>query len=88
MLYSCKGDILKTKKVLISIPEQPATRMRATMPSRTRSQAVAKLIEQEVERREHHLLECAQKVEADQQLNQEMKEWDVTLLDGLEDETW
>ena len=76
------------EKVLISIPEQLATRMRATMPSRTRSKAIAKLIEQEVEQREHKLLECAQKVEEDQQLNQEMKVWDVTLSDGLEDETW
>lgn len=38
--------------------------------------------------REHHLLECAQKVEEDQQLNIDMKEWDVTLTDGLEDATW
>ena len=76
------------EKVLISIPEQLATRMRATMPTRTRSKAIAKLIEQEVERREHQLLECAQQVELDQQLNQEMKAWDVTITDGLEDETW
>ena len=76
------------EKVLISIPEQLATRMRATIPSRTRSKAIAKLIEQEVELREHRLLECAQQVEEDQQLNQEMTAWDVTLSDGLENETW
>ena len=76
------------EKVLISIPEQLATRMRATIPSRTRSKAIAKLIEQEVVLRERNLLECAQKVEEDQQLNQEMKAWDLTLTDGLEDETW
>ena len=76
------------EKVLISIPEQLATRMRATIPSRTRSKAIAKLIEQEVVLRERHLLECAQKVEEDQQLNQEMEEWDVTLTDGLDNETW
>ena len=76
------------EKVLISIPEQLATRMRATMPNRTRSKAIAKLIAQEVKRREHRLLKCAQKVEKDQQLNQEITLWDVTLSDGLEDETW
>ena len=76
------------EKVLISMPEQLATRMRAAMPNRTRSRAIAMLIEQEVERREHRLLECAQQVEEDQQVNQEMKVWEVTLLDGLEDETW
>lgn len=76
------------EKVLISMPEQLAIRMRATMPNRTRSRAIAMLIEQEVERREHRLLACAQHVEEDQQVNQEMKVWEVTLLDGLEDETW
>ena len=76
------------ERVLISIPEQLATRMRATMPSGTRSKAIAKLVEQEVVLIERHLLECAQKVEEDQQLNQEMREWDVTLTDGLGSETW
>ena len=72
------------EKVLISIPEQLATRMRATMPSRTRSRAIAKLIEQEVAEREHRLLACARSVEEDQQLNQDMEAWEVTLTDGLE----
>ena len=54
------------ERVLISIPEQLAARMRATMPSRTRSKAIAKLIEQEAELREKHLSECAQKVEKNQ----------------------
>ena len=76
------------EKVLISIPEQLAIRMRATMPRRTRSRAIAQLIEQEVALREHSLLECAKQVEEHQQLNQEMKAWDMTLSDGLEDETW
>ncbi len=75
-------------KVLISVPEQLTIRMRATMPRRTRSRAITQLIEQEVALRENRLLECTKQVKEDQQLNQEMTAWDVTLSDGLEDETW
>ena len=71
------------EKVLISLPEQLATRMRATIPSRKRSKAIAQVIEQEVERREQQLAQCAQEIEKDQRILQEMKEWEVTLADGL-----
>lgn len=47
-----------------------------------------KLIEQEVQKRENQLYECALAVEKDQELYNEMKEWDITLQDGLEDELW
>ena len=74
------------KKVLISLPEQLATRMRAAIPRRKRSQAIAQVIEQEVERREQQLAQCAQEIEKDELILQEMKEWEVTLSDGLTDE--
>lgn len=76
------------KKVLISLPEQLATRMRAAIPRRKRSQAIAQVIEQEVERREQQLAQCAQEIEKDQRILQEMKEWEVTLSDGLTDGAW
>ena len=75
-------------KVLISIPDQVASRMRAAIPQRQRSKVIARLIEQEVERREQELYQCALAVEQDTALNEEMKEWDVTLQDGLHDESW
>lgn len=75
-------------KVLISIPDKVASRMRATIPQRQRSKVIVHLIEQEIERREKALYECAAQVEKDNALCQEMKDWDVTLQDGLSDESW
>ena len=70
------------------MPEQLATRMRAAIPSRKRSKAIAQVIEQEVDRREQQLARCAQTIEKDQRILQEMKEWEVTLSDGLTDQAW
>lgn len=75
-------------KVLISIPDKIASRMRAAIPQKQRSKIIVKLIEQEIEKREKALYECAMAVEQDFKLNQEMQAWDVTLQDGLTDESW
>jgi hypothetical protein len=74
--------------LLISLPEQLATRIRATIPNRQRSKTIAALIEQEVIRREQLLLACAMEVEKDQSLHEDMKVWESTLQDGLSDESW
>ncbi len=75
-------------KVLISIPDKIASRMRAAIPQRQRSKVIVQLIEKEIEKREKALYECAAAVEQDSALSQEMKDWDVTLSDGLADESW
>ena len=75
-------------KVLISIPDKIAARMRSAIPQRQRSKVIADLIEKEVERREKSLFECALAVEKDNALRNEMDVWDVTLKDGLSDESW
>lgn len=75
-------------KVLISIPDKIASRMRASIPQKQRSKVIVQLIEREIEKREKALYECAAAVEHDHQLNQEMSDWDVTLQDGLSDESW
>lgn len=75
-------------KMLFSIPDQLAARLKATIPQRQRSKVIACLIEEEVARREKMLYECAAAVEKDQHLQDEMKDWDTTLQDGLEDESW
>ena len=75
-------------KVLISIPDEIANRMRSAIPQRQRSKVIVRLIEKEIERREKTLYECALAVEQDAALNQEMGEWDVTLHDGLPNESW
>ncbi len=76
------------EKVLISMPDQLAARMRATIPARQRSRTFTRLIEREIEKREKALYECAVAVEKDTALRHEMEDWDVTLQDGLDDESW
>jgi hypothetical protein len=71
------------EKVLISIPDQLAVRMRAAIPQRQRSKIITHLIEREIEKRERLLYECALAVENDTNLRDEMSDWDVTLNDGL-----
>ena len=72
-------------KVLISIPDNIASRMRAAIPQRQRSKVIVHLIEAEIKRREKVLYECAVAVENDAALKSEMEEWDVTLQDGMDE---
>ena len=77
------------RKVLVSIPEELATRLRASIPSRQRSQVIVHLLEKELEKREKELYACALEVEKDKALNQEMKEWEInTLQDGFNYGSW
>ena len=75
-------------KVLVSIPDSLIDRMKAVIPSRQRSKILSKLLEDEVKRREADLYRCALDVENDKALAAEMKEWDATIEDGIDDETW
>ena len=75
-------------KIMISVPEQLTNRMRATIPRRQRSKVIAHLIEEEIKKRERLLYECAAAVEQDSALHNEMKDWDTTLQDGLDHESW
>lgn len=74
------------EKILISLPNQLAARMRATIPPRQRSKVFTHLIEEEVEKRERALYECALAVENDTGLRSEMSDWEITLADGLSEE--
>ncbi|RUM40008.1 MAG: hypothetical protein DSY80_10950 [Desulfocapsa sp.] len=76
------------EKVLVSLPDDLARRMRVVIPPRQRSKVVAALLQKEVEQREQALYRCACKVEADEDLNREMAEWEPTISDGLTNETW
>ena len=71
-------------KVLVSIPNSLYSRMTATIPPRQRSRLIAKLLEDELRKREQELYQAALAVEQDEDLGAEMKEWDVTLGDGIE----
>jgi hypothetical protein len=76
-------------KVLISLPDELCSRMRATIPQRQRSKVIADLVRGEVERREQELYQVALAVKRrDENLNAEMAEWEVTTGDGIEAEPW
>ena len=75
-------------KVLVSLSDELYARMQAVIPPRQRSKVVAGLLEEEVRRRERELYECALAVEQDGQLHAEMADWDATVGDGIETETW
>ena len=57
-------------KILISIPDNLAYRLRVVIPAR---------------QREKNLYTCALEVEKDKALNKEMKAWDITTNDGLKE---
>jgi len=76
------------QKVLLSLPDRLAERMKAVIPPGQRSKVLADLRETEVKRREEDLYQCALDVENDQALSEEMKDWDVTAGNGIDDETW
>lgn len=71
------------EKFLISMPDQLVARMKAVIPARQRSKIFTRLIEQEIKKREKTLYACAVAVEKDTALQREMKDWDITLQDGL-----
>lgn len=76
------------QKILVSLPENLANRMKAVIPNRQRSKLIAELLEKEIKKREDELYACACAVEADEGLNTEMEDWDVTIGDGIESESW
>lgn len=71
------------EKILISIPQPIAKRMRVTFPARQRSTIIARLIENEIVTREQQLYNSALAVEKDSALNKEMQDWEVTSSDGI-----
>jgi hypothetical protein len=75
-------------KVLISMLDSVISRMRALIPARQRSRFIAHLVEDELKKREAQLFQAAREVERDETLNAEMKDWDVTVDDGVEHESW
>jgi metal-responsive CopG/Arc/MetJ family transcriptional regulator len=74
-------------KVLVSLSDVLYSRMQAVIPPRQRSKVIAQLLEQEVQRREQELYECARAVEKDEQLQAEISDWNVTVGDGIEVES-
>jgi hypothetical protein len=76
------------EKVLISIPNELAARMRIFIPNKQRSKTISHLLEEEVQRLEKELYQCAADVEKDYALNKDMKDWESTISDGVDDGSW
>jgi metal-responsive CopG/Arc/MetJ family transcriptional regulator len=76
------------QKVLVSLPDDLAVRMKRMIPPKQRSRIIAEMLEAEIAKREHSLYQCACEVEADSALNNEMKDWEATVGDGIEPESW
>ncbi len=76
------------QKVLVSLPDSLAARMKAIIPPRHRSGVLATLIENELTRREAQLYQCAVEVDKDQALNAERDVWTTTVGDGIDVEAW
>ncbi len=76
------------QKVLVSLPDDLASRMRAVIPNRQRSRVISEVLEKEVKKREKQLYRCAKSIETDDALNNEMSDWNITVGDGIEVETW
>ncbi len=76
------------QKVLVSLPDDLAVRMKQVIPARQRSKIIAMILEAEINRRENEFYKCARDVEADDALNNEMTDWEATISDGIESETW
>lgn len=76
------------EKILISIPDNLASRFRAIIPAKQRSKLIATLLEKEILKKEHALYECACAAEGDRSLNEEMADWDIAAGDGIDDESW
>jgi hypothetical protein len=76
------------QKILVSVPDNLAERMKAVVPPGQRSKVLAELLEVEITRRETELYQCALEVEKDEALNKEMEDWNTTVGDGIDAESW
>jgi len=72
------------KEMLIKIPEELAAKFKSVVPRGERSKVIAKLIEEEIRRRDDKLYKIALELEKNEKLNGEMKDWDITAGDGIE----
>lgn len=76
------------QRILITVPDILATRMKSVLPVGQRSKVIARILEDEIDRRERDLYECAKAVEADTALNEELADWETTVADGVDHEAW
>lgn len=76
------------QKILVSLPDDLAVKMKRMIPPKQRSKIIAGMLAAEINRREDALYQCACEMEEDNALNSEMRDWEATVGDGIEPESW
>ena len=71
--------------LLLSLPDDLALRLKASVPARRRSQFVAALLERELGKQDDALTRAALAVEKDRAVNADIKAWDLTAADGFDE---
>lgn len=71
--------------LVLKLPDELVTRFKSMVPNRQRTKVIASLIESEIKRRERELEQVAAAVEADEALRRDMRDWDVTIADGIDE---
>lgn len=71
-------------KVLINIPDDLIYRSKIVINDGERSAIITRLFEEEINKREEFLYQCALQVDQDEELNTEMQDWGITISDGLQ----
>jgi hypothetical protein len=69
--------------VHFSLPEEVVTALNQFVPIGQQDQFVAEALRKALEQQEQALYECALAVEQDEELNNELEDWQVTLTDGI-----
>ncbi|MEK8019594.1 MAG: hypothetical protein VSS75_022190 [Candidatus Parabeggiatoa sp.] len=76
------------QQVSVFLPDELVVKMKILIPQQEYSHFFIQLLERELQIREAALYQTACEVEADETLNQEMSDWNVTIADGIQHESW
>jgi len=76
------------QQVSVFLPDELVVKMRILIPQEQYSHFFIQLLDRELQIREAALYQSACEVEADETLNQEMSDWEVTIADGIQHESW
>ena len=80
---------MSTRQILIRLPEEVAAKLKAAIPARQRNKFIAELVVTAVARHEDELAKIATAVTNEEKrhpkIAREMRDWEATVGDGLEE---
>ena len=71
--------------LVLKLPDELVTRFKSMVPNRQRTRVIATLMQSEINRREKELERVAAEVEADVALREDLRDWDATIADGIDE---